>query len=384
MVAVQGGYAYLSDESHGLWILRCQPPQFTHEVGFCELPGSPYHLDIAGDYAYVACFDGHLQIVDISDPSDPFPAGYYETPEYPLGTGAVSVVVQGNYAYLVDRYYGLYILDVTDPTSPVGEGVLGMISYPRDVEVVGDHVYAVDFNGGFRIVNVSDPTTPTQVGFADLEGVAYAVTVSGDYAFVSRGWRGLTVFNVSNPGVISLVTNYSGLSNCKEIAIIGNYAYVADGSRMRILDITNPAGITELGYYSTGGAALGIAATHDRILVGDWEDGLYLFSNDLIVPSAVDEAAPARVLLRQNFPNPFNPSTTISLDLPKAADVVLSVYTVDGRRVTTRERERRGPGPHQVVWQGRDSGGRPVPSGTYYYRLEVDRLVTTKGMVLLK
>ncbi len=96
------------------------------------------------------------------------------------------------------------------------------------------------------------------------------------------------------------------------------------------------------------------------------------------------ESAPSRVLLRQNFPNPFNPSTTISFDLPEPAQVVLSVYTIDGGRVTTLVQERRGAGPHQVVWQGRDSGGRPVPSGTYFYRLDVDGRVTTKGMVLLK
>ena len=301
-----------------------------------------------------------------------------------MGTGVVSVVVQGNYAYLVDRYFGMYILDITDPTAPVQVGDLGFYSAPRDLEVVGDLLYAVDQNFGFRVVDVSVPTAPYQRDSYALEGFAYCVTVTGDYAFVGRGWRGITVFNVSDPDNIVLVTNYSPLNNCKEIAIIGNFAYVADGSRFRILDITNPAGIVEVGYYSTGGAALGIAAAHDLIVIGDWEDGMYFFSNDLIAASATDETTPSRVLLRQNFPNPFNPQTTISFELPEAADVALSVFTADGRKVTTLIRERRGSGQHQVVWTGRNDAGRPVPSGAYFYRLDVEGRVTTKGMVLLK
>ena len=62
----------------------------------------------------------------------------------------------------------------------------------------------------------------------------------------------------------------------------------------------------------------------------------------------------------------------------------LAVYTVDGRHVVTLAEGIRQAGPHLVPWQGRDAAGRPVSSGHYFYRLDVDGQQMTRGMVLLK
>jgi len=94
--------------------------------------------------------------------------------------------------------------------------------------------------------------------------------------------------------------------------------------------------------------------------------------------------APAVFRLEQNFPNPFNPLTTIRFGLPTAQTVDLAVFAIDGSGVTTLVQEFLAAGPHEVTWDGRDEHGRQVPSGTYFYRLLGDDFSQTKRMVLLK
>ena len=92
----------------------------------------------------------------------------------------------------------------------------------------------------------------------------------------------------------------------------------------------------------------------------------------------------APLTLHQNVPNPFNPATEISYYLPVAADVLLEVYNVTGKRVATLERGRKKKGPHIVMWQGIDDAGRSVASGIYFYRLRAGKEVISKKMVLLR
>ncbi len=96
------------------------------------------------------------------------------------------------------------------------------------------------------------------------------------------------------------------------------------------------------------------------------------------------EELPGRVTLGQNFPNPFNPSTTISFAVPQAAHVSLEVYDLAGRRVRTLIDGELPAATHQVVWDGRGDANRRVASGTYYYRLNVDGEMLTRKMTLVK
>ena len=93
---------------------------------------------------------------------------------------------------------------------------------------------------------------------------------------------------------------------------------------------------------------------------------------------------PAVVHLAQNHPNPFNPSTTISFELPRADQVELVIYALDGREVTTLLSDEMTAGSHKVIWNGRDDRGQKVASGTYFYRLQAGTQVQARRMVLIK
>jgi hypothetical protein len=88
--------------------------------------------------------------------------------------------------------------------------------------------------------------------------------------------------------------------------------------------------------------------------------------------------------LEANYPNPFNPSTTISFTLPQRAEVDLSVYDVGGRRVRTLVREEMDSGRKTVAWDGRDDTGRMVSSGMYFCRLRVGERVLAQKLAVVR
>ncbi len=95
-------------------------------------------------------------------------------------------------------------------------------------------------------------------------------------------------------------------------------------------------------------------------------------------------ALPGAVVLRQNFPNPFNPSTTIAFSISERARVDLSIYDIRGRRVRTLIRGEVSPGDHTVVWDGTDEKGGKIGSGSYFYRVTTNGDVVTRRMVVVK
>jgi hypothetical protein len=85
-----------------------------------------------------------------------------------------------------------------------------------------------------------------------------------------------------------------------------------------------------------------------------------------------------------NFPNPFNPTTTICFNLLKASHVNLIVYNIRGQKVAQLADENMPLGKHQVVWNGKDEGGKTVGSGVYLYRLTTLETIITRKMIMMK
>lgn len=89
-------------------------------------------------------------------------------------------------------------------------------------------------------------------------------------------------------------------------------------------------------------------------------------------------------LLRQNAPNPFNPATTITFSLAREGSVALVIHDVRGSVVATLVDSWLPAGVHAIVWSGCDNHGRRVPSGLYFYSLDVDDFHSVRKMMLLK
>jgi hypothetical protein len=93
---------------------------------------------------------------------------------------------------------------------------------------------------------------------------------------------------------------------------------------------------------------------------------------------------PQSLLLRSNYPNPFNPSTRITFHLPEARDVELNIYNVTGVQLRTFSNTRFPAGIHGLSWDGRDNRGNPVSSGVYFYELRAGEFRQVRKMTLLR
>lgn len=100
--------------------------------------------------------------------------------------------------------------------------------------------------------------------------------------------------------------------------------------------------------------------------------------------AAPEGVVTAPVMLFQNVPNPFNPSTTISYDLKKNGPVQLQIFDVAGRLVRNLVQEEQAAGPHQMNWNGRSQDDQSCAAGVYFYRLRTVGADETKRMLLVK
>ena len=108
--------------------------------------------------------------------------------------------------------------------------------------------------------------------------------------------------------------------------------------------------------------------------------------NRLALPAPVQlQTRPEAFALANNYPNPFNPATTIKYALPQAADVELTVYNVVGQAVRMLVAEHQSAGRYVVEWDATNDSGHSLSSGMYFYRLEAGgEFLEVKKMLLLK
>jgi len=85
-----------------------------------------------------------------------------------------------------------------------------------------------------------------------------------------------------------------------------------------------------------------------------------------------------------NYPNPFNPETTISFEIPESGIVSLQIYNLKGQLIRTLNNEFLPAGKQSLVWNGTDNENKPVASGVYLYKIKAGKNTTTAKMLLLK
>ena len=93
---------------------------------------------------------------------------------------------------------------------------------------------------------------------------------------------------------------------------------------------------------------------------------------------------PETFALYANYPNPFNPTTTISYDLPKRSQVTLGIYDLLGKQIKTLVNQSQDVGNKIAVWDGTDNLGRQVSAGVYLYQIQAGEFSQTRKMLLLK
>ncbi len=251
---------------------------------------------------------------------------------------------------------------------------------------------------GWTFVNIA-PSNGFNLGDGDnTNGVAWAdVDDDGDLDLYLASMSGGQNKLFRNDAADSLGHNWLHLdlvSMHSNTAAIGARVTLFSAGRTMLREVDGGSGFLSQGSLTVE-FGLGAETVADSIIVR-WPDGPVQILTDVAAnqrmtvtqtATGIDDPVdgpPLAFRLDGNFPNPFNPSTTISFELPRRERAVLRIYSVDGRLVRTLVNGVLPEGRHEIAWHGRDQRGARTASGVYFYRLETASETATRKMLLLK
>ena len=98
----------------------------------------------------------------------------------------------------------------------------------------------------------------------------------------------------------------------------------------------------------------------------------------------IDFMSKVPIKFLKNYPNPFNPETTISFELNQQGQTLVEIYNVKGQKVKTLLNDELETGVHNLVWKGMDEQGQKVATGMYFYKVKVNKEEKINKMIMIK
>jgi len=383
-----------------------------HEVGY--YPGvqtSWREMKVYSHYCYVitdAAGFG-LQIFDMQYLPDSI--HFVRNWNYSGFTQGHTISQSGPYLYInggnSEPNGGITLLDLTsNPENPLKRGQWGE-KYVHDSRIVNDTIYACNiYNppGTISIINASDIdnliTINSWVNNPDPAPHNCAITQDHHYLFTTDETTipsgRLKVWNIQDINNVILETTWhpTNITTCvvHNIEINGNFAVIAHyEAGIRVVDISNPLTPIEIAWYDTYPSANAsqefgcwgvFMFPSGKIIGSDIQTGLYVVktSNIPIGIQNNNNELPNEYRLSQNFPNPFNPSTTIRYSIPKNVYASIKIFDVLGKQVALLEDGFKTAGSYSVTYDASH-----LASGMYFYSLTTaDGFSMTKKMILVK
>ena len=229
----------------------------------------------------------------------------------------------------------------------------------------------------FRSTNTGTSWTPANSGLGGSN--VYVFSAFGTNLFA--GTHGSGIFRSTNNGTNWIAVD-SGLTNTliKSFAVSGASLFVGTGDGV-YLSTNNGLSWTVVNSGLTNTNVLALAVSGTNLFAGISGSGVWRRPLSEMITSAemLLTDLPDHFSLHQNFPNPFNPSTSIRYGLPHASFVTLTVHNALGQQVAQLVNEQRQAGYHDVVFRGNG-----LASGVYYYRLKAGLFMSVKKLLLLK
>jgi hypothetical protein len=226
-----------------------------------------YSAEVAADTAFQSS-PGATNLINTSPP----PAASLESTALDsqniqllghVGGQIRAVALQGQYAY-VGIGPRLVILDVTTPATMTQVGQTSVLpDIVLGVAVSGTLAYVADGAGGLRIINVSNPAAPVEVGFYVTRRPAQGVAVSDGYAYTIWGscenrygmcFGEMQVLDISNPATISQVGTFELNATFKDIVVARGYAYLAGNQGLWVVNVAAPTAPAQVGFYAAPSA----------------------------------------------------------------------------------------------------------------------------------
>jgi len=339
-----------------------------------------------------------LGTIDVSNSTNPWAI------EFLTGNEAAVSLLISNQVAIVDISTQQVITNI-----PVGTGPEGMIFRDGRLYVTNTGfngagydpgtVYVIDVASRTVVDTIDVSINPQALAF-DSQG-RLIVCTTGDFVGVSGN---IEIVDVQQGSVIQSIPAGTFITN---VAVSSSDKVFAStfGAGVLVYDLNTGAFERDSANPLPGGPGL-YPLTADEMLITDFSnDSLFHYAGDLsrlgswlvgdgpisvaVVDAPVSGIADETNALRSfqleaNYPNPFNPSTTIRYDLSSAGSVRLEVLDVTGAVVNTLVQDAQAVGSYQVDWDATDQSGNSVTSGLYFYRLVHNGSSITRKMTLLR
>jgi hypothetical protein len=426
-VAASGNAVFLGTPANELLIVDASQPNAPVQIGRFDA-STASQLMAATTYGHYLCvpfngvpYHGGMLVMDVSDPARMFPATVL------AGDPASAVTARSQTVFLASMYCdtlscsaALVTCDMANPLSPQPLGWAPLIDYPSHIAMSDRYIYATHMIQHLSIVDEQDPVHPVTVSQLLLPEFGLDVAVS-DSLLVIGTTTGVEIRRVFSPDSLPVIGNILEsyyvwslaveenlvlasasddsfyvvniadasapviLGSCpapfsSNIEVRGNLAYLAgDTAGLRIIDIADQAHPHEVGYYRTGKRIVDVAIGDSVIFaVSDEGIGAFQYLEHVGIHTPTGATLPFDPSLSA-YPNPFNPTTALSFDIPQPGRVQIAVYDLTGRLVEKLADKSYAQGNYHLTFDGSD-----LPSGIYFARFHGPSYTKTQKLVLLK
>lgn len=317
-------------------------------TGIFNSAGSIYCVDVTGNYAYLAAGMAGLQVVDVSNPAAMTLTGSAANANLRV------LLHEGDYVY-AGSLTDLYIYNVSNPSSVSLLGTVTLPGDPKRFVLRGDWLYAAlgSSGGGLLPINVSNPAEPAAGTLITYQGFVYDVMKEEDEAhsvlYVAEGVRYHKYDIFASTGIPAPIRSdsvggkLSRLVHCG--AVIGK-----DGQHIRVYD--NDRIVTSL--YTPGGSEFIYSPGSEQLIYcGD-----SLYTGGFLFSDVDEKQIPEKFEVSEAFPNPFNPSATLTVTLKERIRFSVDIYNSAGELMYTVNEEEREAGvyPLEIRLNGFSSG----------------------------
>ncbi|MFZ4619674.1 MAG: choice-of-anchor B family protein [Bacteroidota bacterium] len=407
-LSIENNFLYVNGgDFGGTRIMDISDPLNPKQAGSYGKGSTPYVHDavIRNDTLYAAAInEGRMDIVDLREKrhltQSDAASIVSKTATIPEGrTHQVWLSDNGKYAFVCTEApgttpyaYSLHVYDISNRTNPIQ--IAKWISDPgksiHNAFVQGDLLFIAYYTDGLRILDISDPSVPIEVGFYKTYNGSASVLFAGAWGVYPYFPSGNVVVSDMNTGLYALTVNRK-----KGGRISGRVRDAVTQQLLSGVDVT----VQEMGrkYTSDVNGAFIYGSAEGKHTITFSKAGYISKTETLYTkPGVLDSvnislsssassvigqvnSYPAAFALAQNFPNPFNPATTISFSITERNFTTLSVSNALGQSVTTLLRQHLEAGEYRTTFNA-----ATLPSGMYYYTLTSGNNSITKRMVLIK
>lgn len=265
-VEVFGDKMILTANRGGFVIYDLSNPELPVELSNLDMPGCshPYYTEIYENYAYFACHENGLALVDISNLSNPVLVTIFDLESIYVE----DIVIRDNILAVSAHNDGIIFYDVGDPLDP---RVISQMVTENSWSVLFNEniLYIVNGDNGIKVADITDLENPVHVMDLPTDAPAKDIDMEGNLLYAAIGSGGINVYDITDPAQPVFLDNFntSGLSN--RISCFNGKVAVSDWDDVKVLEYNGESLIVS-GFKNTGKRTMTIDTFDDYIYSGEW------------------------------------------------------------------------------------------------------------------